>query len=176
MTNQDWFGIMKILELKLWKGDQLIWECENIRNVLHLKGEQFLLEAVFTGGQANTFIPTNYYLGLDNRPAVSAGDTINSLIGEPNVGGYSRQQVSSTGTFIVSLDNTTGHYMAVSPVVTFSASAGGLGWGPTQVLFLTDKADNTGTLISSAFIPNVVNVDPGTSVTMRLGMLLKDCP
>lgn len=171
--NNDWYGIMKILHIQKWDVDgTLLWEDKNIRNLLHLEGEQFILNAAFAGGQTSTVIPENYYLGLDNRAVVSAENTMDDLIGEPTGGGYTRQAISSLNDFAVNLDSD--HYVATSPIVAFRSTSGS--WGPVSHLFLTDALDNTGSLISTATLETPVSVDVGQSVTMRIGLLLKDCP
>jgi hypothetical protein len=64
MSNQnDWRGIMKILWLEHRDAQgNIIQKQENIRNLLHYEGEEFILQAIFLGGKTNnTFIPTNYF-------------------------------------------------------------------------------------------------------------------
>ncbi len=167
-----WNGIMKIMEIQHRASDgSILWEQKNVRNILHLKGEEFLLRTAFTGGKVSTVIPENYYLGLDNRVSVLAGDEMSDIVNEPTISGYERQPVASSGDFTISVDN--GHYQAISPIVAFGATGGS--WGPVQVLFLSDKSSSLGTLISSAVLDTAVSVNAGESVTMRLAMTLKDC-
>lgn len=172
-NNDNWFGIMKILHIQKWDVDgTLLWEDRNIRNLLHLEGEEFILRATFSGGKVSDVIPENYYLGLDNRLAVNASDTMDDLIGEPSGGGYDRQAISSLNDFSVNLDSE--HYIATSPIVAFNGTSGS--WGPVSNLFLTDKSDNSGSLISTAVLDTAISVSIGQQVTMRIGLLLKDCP
>lgn len=169
----DWFGIMKILHIqKLDVDGTLLWEDRNVRNLIHLEGEEFILRAAFSGGQVSTVIPENYYLGLDNRVTVAVEDTMDDLIGEPTGGGYARQAISSSGDFSINLESE--HYLATSPIVAF-VSTSSL-WGPVSNLILTDKSDNTGSLISTAILDTPLSVEVGQQVTMRIGLLLKDCP
>ena len=169
----DWNGIMKIVEINHFnKNNELIWQAKNIRNILHQEGEEFVLRAVFTGGQTSTVIPENYYLGLDNRVTISATNTMDDLLGEPQSGGYARQAVSSAGDFSVALENNE-NFVATSPIVAFRATTAT--WGPVSHLFLTDREDNAGALISSASLPTPVTVEFGDTITMRLSMQLKDC-
>jgi len=169
---KNWNGILKILEIqhKNPQGD-ILWTKKNIHNILHQDGEEFLLRAAFTGGRDSSIIPDDYYLGMDNRIIVDATDDMDSLIGEPGSGGYDRQAVSSTGDFSVNFEND--HWSAVSPIVAFQATSGN--WGPVSQLFLTDKSDNTGFLISTASLDNAITVNNGDSVTVRIGMQLRDC-
>jgi len=163
---------MKILEVthRDPEGKILFYE-NNILNILHNDGEEFLLRAAFTGGTVSTVIPENYYLGLDNRGSLDVGDDMDSLIGEPQSGGYQRQLVSSSGDFAINFES--GHFVATSPIVAFRSTSAD--WGPVSNLFLTDKADNTGSLISSARLSSPLIVALGDSVTMRIGMQLRDC-
>lgn len=172
MKTSDWRGIMKILEVQyLDPQGNVKWVDRNIRNVLHQDGEEFLLRAAFTGGQTSTIIPDDYYLGLDNRTTIADSNTMDDLIGEPTSGGYARQTVNSSGDFVVSLEND--HYLAKSPIVTFRATSGS--WGPCANLFLTDKSDASGYLISTAVLSTPADLTIGESVTMRISMQLKDC-
>ena len=150
---------------------EIIFQEKNIRNVLHIDGENFLLQAAFTGGQVSTVIPENYYLGLDNRSLIDAADDIYSLISEPQSGGYERQSISSSGDFAINLE--ADHYVATSPIVAFRSTSAT--WGPVRNLFLTNKADNSGYLISTAVLSSALVVSVGDSVTMRIGMQLRDC-
>jgi hypothetical protein len=168
----NWYGIMKILEVSHHnKNGALLWHSSNIRNVLHQEGEEFILRAVFTGGQVSTIIPENYYLGLDNRTVVDVTDTLDNIFGEPAAGGYERQEVSSSGDFTVILEDD--NFVASSPIVSFRATTAT--WGPVSNLFLADSADNSGRLISTATLASSITVSLGDNVTMRIGMQLRDC-
>lgn len=173
MREKNWNGIMKILEIQHWdsKGT-LLWEDKNVLNLLHQDGEEYLLRAAFTGGRVSNVIPDNYYLGLDNRQAVTAADTMDDLIGEPSGGGYVRQEIASAGDFAINFEND--HFVATSPIVAFRATTGS--WGPVSNLFLTNMDDNTGYLISTAVLQSAIALNPGDAVTMRIGMKLRDCP
>jgi hypothetical protein len=168
-----WHGIMKIFEITQSdsKGN-IIFKENNILNLLHNEGEEFILRAAFAGGQVSMIIPENYFLGLDGRTTIDVLDTIDSLIAEPTSGGYQRQIVSSSGDFSINFEND--HYVAVSPIVTFRATSGS--WGPVRNLFLTDKINNSGFLISSVPLSSAIFLSVGDIVTMRIGMQLKDCP
>jgi hypothetical protein len=167
-----WNGILTITEIQHWNSKgELLWEDRNIKNLLHQDGEHFLLGAAFTGGQNSTIIPAYYYLGLDNRQSIAVSDTMDSLIGEPSSGGYSRQAVSSSGDFVLNIHN--GHYVANSPIVAFRSTV--TGWGPVSNLFLTTAADNSGYLISTAVLGTPVSLAAGDNVTMRIGMRLAGC-
>lgn len=162
---------MKILWIKQIRNGETIFEQNNIFNMLHEEGEQFLLNAVFTGGQVNTYIPENYYIGLDNRPSVLVAQDIDSLVDEPTTNGYLRQPVSSSGDFVVTLENS--HYQATSPIVAFQAVGGD--WGPVGSIFLSNRADNLGVLLCSAMLESQATVTAGDSILMRIALKLKDC-
>lgn len=169
----DWYGILKIIEVKhLDSEGRVLWENNNVHNIMHQDGEEYLLRAAFTGGRVSTVIPDSYYLGLDNRSVPAVDDLIDDLIGEPTSNGYERQAVNSSGDFAINFESN--HFIATSPIVAFRATVGS--WGPVGKLFLTDKSDNTGFLISTADLGTIITVSAGESVTMRIGMTLRDCP
>lgn len=167
-----WNGILRIIEIQHRNSQgNILWEAKNIYNILHQDGEEFILRAAFAGGQISTIIPEDYYLGLDNRQAVVAADTMDDLIGEPSVTrGYARQAVGSSGDFTLNFQSD--HYVATSPIVAFRADDT---WGPVSNLFITDQADNTGYLIATAILPSALSVSAGESVTMRIGLQLRAC-
>lgn len=169
-----WHPVLKILEVKhLNSFGKIIYQENNIRNILHQEGEEFLLRAAFTGGTVSDIIPENYFLGLDNRSVVVIEQTLDDLIGEPdNGGGYARQEVSSSGDFVINFEDD--HFVALSPIVAFSCTS--TAWGPVSNLFITDTGDNSGYLISTATFDSPISLTPGESVTMRIGMQLRDCP
>lgn len=164
---------MKLIEIQhLDAQGNLISKQNNLLNILHQDGEEFLLRAAFTGGRVSEVIPDFYYLGLDNRQTIEFDDTMDDLIGEPLSGGYERQEISSSGDFSINLEQT--HFLATSPIVAFRASSGD--WGPVSNLFLTSANDSSGSLISSVALASAVSLSVGQSVTMRIGLTLKDCP
>ena len=164
---------MKVLTIQHLRNDKVIWEQQDIRNLLHLSGEQFVLQAAFTGGQVNNVIPSHYYLGLDDRSTINPQDNMTSLVGEPVGHGYTRQAISSSGDFTV-VFGSINHYQAISPIIAFQAIGGS--WGPVQNLFLTNRADNGGALISSVQLAIPVTVQDADSITIRIAMSLRDCP
>jgi hypothetical protein len=168
-----WHGLMKIELFQLVRNGEVIYEERDIYNTLHFMGELFCLSALFTGGNnPNTVIPDNYYIGLDNRATISAADTMQTVLNEPVGNGYSRQLLSSASGFTT--DVAGGVHRAVGNIVTFNAT--GVGWGPVSVIWITDKADNSGTLIASAPLSTPIQPASGDSVNMRMAMQLKNCP
>ena len=160
---------MRILELKHYRNNELISVTYDLPNMLHQGGEEFILSVAFS--TANGFsIPAAYYLGLDNRNTIQLTDTMASLQNEPTGNGYLRQPVSSASGFGIELVNSA--YRATSVVVAFTASTGS--FGPIQNLFLTDKLDNTGTLIATAPLDAPHTVAPGDTLSLRLGLSLQD--
>ena len=171
---KDWNGLVKILEIEHIniKGE-ILWSQKNLYNVFHTAGEQFVLSAVFSGGVNNTIIPYNYYFGLDNRSTIAAGDTMSTIVAEPNNNGYGRIGLSSSGVFTVVLPVGGTHYRANGPIISFLANGGS--WGPVSNLFLTTQPNNTGVLIASVPLTQTVTVNTGEVVNMRMGLTLKDC-
>lgn len=172
-TNSSWNGIMKILWIEHRRQGELLWREENIKNILHSGGEAFILNAVFAGGQINSVIPEHYYIGLDARASLAVADTLVDLSGEPSTNGYSRQAINSSGDFVVTLPDGLTNYRATSPIVAFQAVGGD--WGPITNIFLCNSANVEGDLIASSALPSALSVADGDTITMRLGLTLKDC-
>jgi hypothetical protein len=165
-----WYGLIKIIEIKHLSIDgDVLWQSENLKNILHSSGEQFMLTSLFV----NNVIPDDYIFGLDNRTSVTAADTMSTVaVVEPTDNGYFRQAVSSSGQFTIS--TVSNIHRANSPIITFSASGGS--WGPVRNLFLTTSPDSSGYLIASVPLAQVLTVSDGESVSMRMALSLKDCP
>lgn len=173
MTKKPWQGIMKLLWLEHRDVDgTLINRQENINNILHQDGEEFLLRAAFTGGKNSTVIPDDYYLGLDNRQSITAAQTMDDLIGEPFGGGYERQTIQSSGDFAMNFENS--HFKAVSPIVAFRSTS--VSWGPVSNLFMTDRDGDSGPLITTVTLDSPVLLEIGQTVNMRIAIMLRDCP
>ena len=168
-----WNGLVKILEITVVSQDgKILWRDENLKNMIHTQGEAFLLNCLFNGGISNTYIPSVYYFGLDNRATINASNTMASISGEPAIHGYSRRGVSSSGQFNVTM--VSGVYQAQCPILSFQASGGS--WGPVNNLFLTNKSDYTGTLISTVRLSSPITLNNGNSVNLKMALALKDCP
>ena len=151
---------------------EILWEEKNLYNVLHKRGEEFMLRALFTAGNApNALIPDDYFFGLDNRTSVDADDDFINVLGEPTTGGYLRQTVSSLGE--ISGAEEAGVIRAITSIITFRAS--GETWGPVKNLFMTDRGDNNGFLIASVPATAAFTVIDGDSVTMRMSIGLTAC-
>jgi hypothetical protein len=165
--------LLKILEIShLSKTGRIIWRANNLSNIFHNDGEEFMLGVLFVGTDP---IPTNYYFGLDSRTSVAETDNLVSLINEPENGyfGYARQAVSSEGQFV--LDTLNNHYYAKGPIITFTASDGT--WVPLRNLFLATVKQNEydGYLLASVPLSQTVTLDPGESINVQMGLSLKDC-
>lgn len=160
------FHLLKVLEIKhLDKNNKIKFVKNNINNLLHQTGEEYILKVLF-GGQS---IPNEYYLGLDSRSVISRIDTLNTISNnEPILNGYSRQNINNSSFSFIT--NEEDNYQANSPVVLFRATGGS--WGPVKNLFLATSLANNGYLISS--VPLGVNliVANGETVSMRIGLAL----
>ena len=106
------------------RNNKVIWRAENIKNIIHLEGREFLVKTAFSNN--GSLVPDNYYLGLDARDDLIEEDNLNSLLDEPSGSGYLRQSLSSSGTGFA-ITSTSGIYKALSNIVTFSASGSGCG-------------------------------------------------
>lgn len=158
-----WKGVLYVESLEYVRGGKTLWTKGPFFNLLHLKGEEFILGVVF----GNTTRPSKYYLGLDARPTVALDDTLADIVGEPGGNGYSRQQVNS-----FTIDPVQNAYKALSSVVAFSAA--GASWGPVENLFLATTSDNNGVLLSTITMDTAFSVAAGDSVLMRMGLLLRN--
>jgi hypothetical protein len=170
---KDWHGILIVDEFTIKRENEIIYQAFDLHNTLHLGGELQILSALFLGGPLNNnYIPTVYYLGLDNRSGLAVTDTLASLSGEPTVGGYNRQPVSSTSGFTIVTEGNT--VKAKSGVIIFSAI--GTSWGPVQNMFLTNvSSGSSGVLYSSVPIGSSITVVAGDAVSLRFSMTLKNC-
>jgi hypothetical protein len=166
--NKNWRGIMKVLEVQHLRNNKVIWEDFNLYNMLHGEGQEIILNAVFAGGS----IPSYYYLGLDNRSSLDVEDNLASLLAEPSVNGYSRFTVSSSSDFTITADSA-GNFKSQSILLTFLASGGS--WGPIKNLFMSSSLDNTGKLISSVSLSDVLSLADGDIVNLRINLSLTDC-
>lgn len=162
---------MKVVELvhRASNGDVIRVE-RDILNMVHVLGEEFLLRALFAGGD----LPSNYYIGLDSRDSISASEVISDIDGhEPTGNGYERQAVASDGFAIVA-DVPTSR-KANGPTVLFTASGGS--WGPVKNIFLCTALGygSNSVLISSAGLGQGLVVSDGETVSMRMAMSLSGC-
>ncbi len=163
---------MKIVEAKQTRGSHVVWQSASLYNMIHTGGEEMILKTLFYND--GTMPPAYYYLGLDNRASISYADTMGSLVDEPSGSGYTRQQLSSSTTSSGwQVSSGAMLHKAVSNIVSFQATSA---YGPIGNLFLTDKSDNTGYLISSVALTSSVTMSPGDVLSLRMTLSLKDCP
>lgn len=151
------------------RNNKVIWRAENIKNMIHLQGREFLVKTAFSNN--GNLVPDNYYLGLDARDDLVEDDTLSSLLDEPYQNGYLRQLLPSNGTGFA-ITETSGVYKALSNIITFSASE--LGWGPVKNMFLTTKSDNSGILISSLVLTSPVTTVAGDTISVQIALSLQD--
>ena len=58
--SSNWPGILIVDELIHKRGDLVLLEKRNLKNILHLQGEEQILKALFAGGNiSNSFIPSS---------------------------------------------------------------------------------------------------------------------
>lgn len=184
MTN-DWNGLLKIEELTIISSDGKIrWKKNNLRNIFHDEGQKFMLECCFVNAlktETERILPPKfYYFGMDNREALSAGDTISSLVDEPAKStGYRRFGVKPDS---FTLEKVSGIWRAKSPVVSFKAT-GVAGIGPINNIFLTASKQElnelselvtTNYLISSVATNETVILATGESFRIKMSLSLKD--
>lgn len=148
----------------------VLYKAENIRNRIHLLGEDFILKVLFGGVQ----IPNLYFIGLDSRESISPEDSIADLEDmEPSSYGYERKSINSDDFSVI--QNPSGFMQANSPTVLFTAL--GNSWGPIRNIFLSTGLGHSSPsiLVSSASIGQNLIVSPGDTVSMRMAMSLSSC-
>jgi len=167
---KTWHGIMKILEVKHLSSDgKAIYEEQNIKNMIHKVGEEYLLKVLFS----STVKPQNYYVGLDNRIALEKNHQIfDAGLYEPTSNGYERQAVDSSS---FQVQEITGTIQARTPTLAFRATSGS--WTVKNIFIATALLSNNANsvLISSASLSREITVSSGEIVTMRMAMALSDC-
>ena len=169
--NPNWHGLIKIEEIQLVSKDgKILWEAHDLLNMLHIEGEKYMLTVAFSD---KSIIPNNFYFGLDNRTKLAESDTMATIVGEPNSNGYVRVPVAGQGQMSIELVNTS-YWVAKSPITIFNASDGV--WGPVTNLFMTTASDSSGLLIASVPLTSTVTIQAGSSLNVRMGLGLRDCP
>jgi len=146
---------------------RVLWYAENLPNILHAEGEEYILKAAFSD---TTVVPANFYFGCDNRSILARSDTMADITGEPTVFGYTRQVISSDGEIQVAVE-LGGYYIATSPILLFSASGGD--WGPVSNLFMTTESGGSGELIASVPFSQEITVEDGTSLNVQMRLSLQ---
>jgi len=165
---KPWHGIMTVLEMEhLDPSGRLLHREQNIRNMLHQGGEDFILKVLFGG----TPLPANYYVGLDSRTSLVASSTISELYGpEPSSNAYERQKIQSDNFSVAA--GPSGDRRATSPTVLFKAIGGS--WGPVKNIFLSTGLGYSSSvvLVSSASLSRTITVSDGEIITMKMAMSL----
>lgn len=151
---------------------RLLWEGDELPNLLHDQGEEAILSAYFdTDLSGFGAPPANLYVGLrQNSPA--EGDTLASGVTEEGGAGYARQAVSTaTGH---TLSQVGGDWQAASGTVTFTNS-GGSAWGADTNLFVCTVVSGTsGKLLCSIALSTTRTLQPGDSVTVSYSCKLSE--
>lgn len=161
-----WHGVLKIIEVEHIRDSKVIWSQKDLLNMLHIKGEEFLLTCCFNNN--GSYPPSDYFFGLDNRMVISKEDIMDDLVEEPVGNSYIRQSRSSNGGFTIETFNNG--YRAVSNIMTFSAA--GLGWGPVRNIFMATSPDTSGVLVSSVALSQEITLLSGDSVNLRMSLSL----
>jgi hypothetical protein len=165
---KPWRGIMTVIEMEhLDSSGSVLHREENIRNMLHDSGEDFILKVLFGG----TPLPANYYIGLDARTSLVASSTISNLYGpEPTSNSYERQRIQNDNFSIAT--SQSGDRRATSPTILFKAIGGS--WGPVKNIFLSTGLGYASgvVLVSSASLSRTITVSDGEIITMKMAMSL----
>lgn len=141
-------------------------------NILHNEAQEFIFQLSFDT-DAGASVPTNYYIGLDNRSSLEKTDTLTDLTTEPSIGvnGYERQAVSSTTGFTIQTADDI--VKLTSSLVTFNGTGGS--WGPVTKAFIATTEDNTGLLIASTDLSSSRTIIAGETFSFRLSITLDQC-
>lgn len=132
---------------------------------LHTEGLQFLLECL----SEVSVIPATYYVGLATDASPAENATVADLT-EISDAGYARQTINSDDTDMVSSGAGTNDFKMTLKTVNFANSSGNP-WTAVNIAFLTDKSDDSGSLISSGPVtnaPNTIADGEDMDVTMTL--------
>lgn len=180
--NKKWHGLLIIEEITHRNKDgKILWQENNLTNILHNTGEKLLLSSVFSGFA----LPTNYTFGLDARTILTTtgGTNGEALIypyivnnvtlatkpnGEPVGSGYARVNVANN-TFSIILDSDN-HYRANGPVISFLAS--GSGYGPVNNLFLLYSANGQDIIVSTVPLTQPLTMISGEVINVKMGIKL----
>jgi len=185
--NKKWHGLLEIIEITHKdKNGNILWEENNLTNILHNTGEKLLLSSVFAGVN----LPGTYNFGLDSRTSltVAGGTNGESLIypyivdfitlasapdGEPGLGvGYSRVSVANN-SFVISID-TDSHYKASGSIISFVGT--GAGWGPVTNLFMSYvNGSNQDVIIATVPLTQPITVINEQVVNVRMALKLRTC-
>lgn len=162
--------------IKHLREGKVIWQEELLKNILHDEGEQAILSAYFATAMTGFGAPpANLYIGLDTRVSLAEADTLADLVGEPAVGGYTRQAVSTAGTGVAGQDfyinQPAAYYRADSKTVTFTASGADYP-AVTKVFICTVVSGTAGKLICSLALSGSRTVKDGDSLqtSMQTGL------
>lgn len=109
----------------------------------HTEGLKFLLECL----SEVSVIPAAYYVGLATDASPPENSTVAALT-EISDTGYARQTLNSDGTDMVSAAAGTNDRKLTLLTVNFANSSGSP-WTAVNIAFLTDAADDSGSLIAS---------------------------
>lgn len=164
--------MLNILKIEHTLADNtVVYTQENIPNILHNTGEQFLLGSLFATATSGFGVPMNYFFGLDNRTNLTVNDTMASITGEPNGNGYQRATANSMNGFSITLQSS--HYQATTAVLTWTASGGN--FPQIRNVFMTNLSSNLGYLISSIALSSPQTVLSGSNLSVTFALNLKDC-
>jgi hypothetical protein len=159
------------IDVKHFRNGKCIWSAENLPNVWHQEGQEFLLANAFDTDGGIATIPDQYYLGLDDRSTLAEEDTLADLNNEPASNGYARQALSSVTGFAIGLVDS--RMTAQSGIATFVATIGP--WGPVANAFLTTSIDNSGYLIASVALSSRRTVVSSDAISVRINLSFSSC-
>jgi len=147
------------------KNGNVIWRENNVRNIFHDGGEEYIIKACFT---EEVSVPANHYLRLDNRSSLAEADVLSSLSAEPTTNGYAAVAIT-TNTTGYTASQDSGDWQAATKTCTFSASGGSV--GPVANMNLCDASTGTsGRLLCSLALSQSRTLSDGESLdaTMTL--------
>lgn len=165
--SKPWNGLVKLIELKIVDLEgNVLFKKENINNVLQYEGQTLILSCMF----GSETVPTDYYVGLDNRSVVNVSDTMANIQLEPSGYGYARQSLTRNSNFDIQSSEPP---KALSSTITFSATGGS--YTATDMFLCTVQTGDSGKLISTVQFGTTITVSPTNLVSMKFAMVLNGC-
>lgn len=156
------------------KSGKLLWQEENIHNLLPDEAEEFFCDVLFEETQS---VPANYYIGLTEEASPGAIDEETTLAKitdgtdgtEPSGNGYARQAVPSSATGFTT-SQVDGDYQVQSTDETFTASGGSIpSSGEVDWAFLcTVSSGTSGVIVSAAPLSKGYSIPDGASLLVRI--------
>jgi len=160
------------------KEGNVLWEEDNILNMLHDEGEQYILAQAFASNLSGFSRASTLYLGLTTNGAGGMLEDYGlAQVGEPSSAGYARIALSTTGTGVSGQDfvlsQPASFYKAASKTCTFTCTTPS--WSAVNFVFLCTAASGTsGKLLCSVQLSQSRVVAAGDSLLVSINIGLSE--